>query len=119
VCAVWLSNTVTIKVIKVTGIEEACRRAIEAANQDNAWRSTGVTFIDAILESDDADPWQLAASHLPMPLRLAEDSEAQGLRAALLGLLNRATEMGRSEAKAWRIAKHFAGRSEPDAAPQE
>jgi hypothetical protein len=51
--------------------------------------------------------------------RFAEDREAQGLRAALLGLLDWAATMGGWEAEAWRIAERIAGRSEPDDAPRE
>lgn len=114
VCAAWLSNTTTVQ---ASDIEDACRRAIEAANQDSAWRSTGAcgpTFVDAVAEGEDADSWQLAASHLPVPPRFAEDSEAQALRAALLGLLDWAAAMGGWEAEAWRIAERLVRRSEPD-----
>lgn len=119
VCAAWLSNTITVQ---ASDIEDACRRAIETATRDSAWRSTGAcgpTFVDAITEGEDADPWRVAASHLPVPPRFAEDREAQELRAALLGLLDRAAAMGGWEAEVWRVAERAAGRSEPDDAPRE
>jgi hypothetical protein len=34
VCAARLSNTITVE---ATDIDDACRRAIEATNQDSAW----------------------------------------------------------------------------------
>ncbi len=77
VCAAWLSNTITVQ---ASDIDDACRRAIEAANQDSAWRSTGAcspTFVDAVAEGADVDSWRVAASHLPAPPRFAEDREAQ------------------------------------------
>jgi hypothetical protein len=126
VCAAWLSNTITVQ---ASDIEDACRRAIETATRDSAWRSTGAcgpTFVDAITEGEDADPWwateharEGAASHLPVPPRFAEDREAQALRAALLGLLDWAAAMGGWEAEAWRIAERAAGRSDPADAPRE
>jgi hypothetical protein len=119
VCAAWLSNTITVE---AADIDDACRRAIEATNQDSAWRSTGAcgpTFVDAVAEGADVDPWRVAASHLPVPPRFAEDREAQGLRTALLGLLDWAAAMGGWEAEAWRIAERAAGRSEPDETPRE
>jgi hypothetical protein len=54
VCAAWLSNTITVQ---ASDIEDACRRAIETATRDSAWRSTGAcgpTFVDAITEGEDA-----------------------------------------------------------------
>jgi hypothetical protein len=119
VCAAWLANTITVH---ASDIEDACRRAIETANRDSARRSAGAcgpTLVDTITDGEHADPWRIAASHLPVPPRFAEDREAQALRVALLGLLDWAAAMGGWEAEAWRIAERAAGRSEPADAPRE
>ena len=51
------ANTVTVE---AASLEEALEKAIETANDDDAWRSTdhcGPTFVDAVCEGADADPW--------------------------------------------------------------
>ena len=106
-------------VVDASNAEEACERAIEIANESNAWRSSddcGRTFVDAIAEGDDVDPWDVD-SRLPVPLAFAEHGEVQMLREALLGLLDWAAAMGGWDAEAWRAAERAVGR--PDAAGAE
>ena len=45
--------------VEAETLEEALDKAIETANADDAWRSTGHcsdTFVDAVCEGADADP---------------------------------------------------------------
>ena len=68
------ANTVTVE---AETLEEALDKAIETANADDAWRSTdccGATFVDAVCEGADADPWDPYAA-LPIPDRFTEQGE--------------------------------------------
>ena len=68
------ANTVTVE---AETLEEALDKAIETANADDAWRSTdccGRTFVDAVCEGADADPWDPDAA-LPIPDRFTEQGE--------------------------------------------
>ena len=53
-----VANTVTVE---ADTLEEALEKAIEAANEDPAgWKSTGHvgdSYVDAVCEGADADPW--------------------------------------------------------------
>jgi len=54
--AAYWANT---QIVEAENPEEACEKAIEAANSDSAWRSlddVGDTFVDAICEGE-GDPW--------------------------------------------------------------
>ena len=66
-----VANTVTVE---ADTLEEALDKAIEAANEDPAgWKSTGHvsdSYVDAVCEGADADPWGDAA--LPVPHRFTE-----------------------------------------------
>ena len=57
-----VANTVTVE---ADTLEEALEKAIEAANEDPAgWKSTGHvsdSYVDAVCEGADADPWGGAA----------------------------------------------------------
>ena len=68
------ANTVTVE---ADTLEEALEKAIEAANQNpDGWRSTDhVTdsFIDAVCQGADCDPWGEGA--LPVPDRFTERGE--------------------------------------------
>ena len=68
------ANTVTIM---ADTLEEALEKALEAANEDpDGWRSTDhVTdsFIDAVCQGADCDPW--GESALPVPDRFTERGE--------------------------------------------
>ena len=68
------ANTVTVE---ADTLEEALEKAIEAANEDpDGWRSTdhvSDTFIDAVCEGADRDPWGEGA--LPVPDRFTERGE--------------------------------------------
>ena len=63
------ANTVTVE---AETLEEALEKAIETANADDAWRSTGRlsrTFVDAVCEGAGADPRDAA---WPVPDRFTE-----------------------------------------------
>ena len=66
------ANTVTVE---ADTLEEALEKAIEAANQNpDGWRSTDhVTdsFIDAVCEGADRDPWARARCRCPTGSRSA------------------------------------------------
>ena len=65
------ANTVTVE---ADSLDDALEKAIETANEDPAgWRSTdhcSDTFIDAVCEGADCDPWGGGA--LPVPYRFSE-----------------------------------------------
>ena len=70
----YFANTVTVE---AGTLDEALEKAIEAANRSDAWRSLdhcGDTFVDAVCEGADADPWTTDAS-LPVPDRFTEHGE--------------------------------------------
>ena len=68
-------NTVTVE---ADTLEEALEKAVETANEDAAgWRSTdhvSESFVDAVCEGADADPWDQVAT-LPVPARFSEHGE--------------------------------------------
>ena len=68
------ANTVTVE---AETLEEALEKAIETANADDAWRSTGRlsrTFVDAVCEGAGADPRDTDAAW-PVPERFTERGE--------------------------------------------
>ena len=68
------ANTVTVE---AETLEEALEKAIETANADDAWRSTGHcsrTFVDAVCEGAGADPRDPDAAW-PVPERFTERGE--------------------------------------------
>ena len=70
----YFARTVTVE---ADSLDEALDKAIEAANRSDAWRSIdhcGRTFVDAVCEGADADPWATEAS-LPVPDRFTEQGE--------------------------------------------
>ena len=70
----YYANTVTVE---ADTLEEALERAIEKANESDAWRSldhVGDSFVDAVCEGADADPWAADAA-LPIPGRFTEQGE--------------------------------------------
>ena len=70
----YFAHTVTVE---ADTLDEALEKAIEAANRSDAWRSLdhcGDTFVDAVCEGADADPWATEAS-LPVPDRFTEPGE--------------------------------------------
>ncbi len=72
--AAYHANTVTVE---AETLEEALEKAVEAANGSDAWRSLdhcGDTFVDAVCEGADADPWDPDAA-LPVPSRFTERGE--------------------------------------------
>ena len=68
------ANTVTVE---ADSLDEALEKAIETANEDPAgWRCTdhcSETFVDAVCEGADCDPWGEGA--LPVPDRFSERGE--------------------------------------------
>ena len=70
----YFANTVTVE---AATLDEALEKAIEAANQSDAWRSLdhcGDSHVDAVCEGADADPWAADAA-LPIPDRFTEQGE--------------------------------------------
>ena len=65
-------------VVEAETIEQALDRAIVAANEGDGWSSLDVcgdTFVDAVAQGDDVDPWKEFASSLPVPARFTERGE--------------------------------------------
>ena len=74
--AAYYANTVTVE---ADTLEEALERAIDAAESDSSWKSIdycGPTFVDAVAEGADADPWRDFMSAIPIPERFTEDGRA-------------------------------------------
>ena len=68
------ANTLTVE---AETLEEALEKAIETANADEDWRSTGRlsrTFVDAVWEGADSDPRDTDAAW-PVPDRFTERGE--------------------------------------------
>lgn len=100
-----------IEVVEAASVEQACERAIEAANESEAWRSIddcGPTYVDVVAEGD-VDPWSAATPSVPVPLRFAEHGETQALRTALLALLDWAAATGVPQEGRWRDARLAVG----------
>jgi len=65
-------------VVEAETIDEALDRAIVAANEGDGWSSLDVcgdTFVDAVAQGNDVDPWKEFASALPVPARFTERGE--------------------------------------------
>ena len=70
--AAYSANTV---VVEAATLDAAVDAAIALANDDPRWRpldACGPTFVDAVAEGADADPWDGYASALPVPARFTE-----------------------------------------------
>jgi hypothetical protein len=62
-------------VVEAKAIEQALERAVIAANEGDGWSSQDVcgdTFVDAVAQGRDLDPWKDFASSLPVPARFTE-----------------------------------------------
>ena len=73
--AAYYANTVQVG---AESLEAALDRAIEKANDDPHWRALdhcGPTFVDAVAEGADADPWSAFSPVLPIPDRFTEEGE--------------------------------------------
>jgi len=73
--AAYYANTVEVE---EESLEAALEHAIETANDDPHWKALdhcGPTFVDAVAEGADADPWSGMASALPVPDRFTEEGE--------------------------------------------
>ena len=65
--AAYYANTV---VVDADTLDHALERAISAANDDPSWKSLddcGPTFVCAVAQGADAEPWHGAASAIPVP----------------------------------------------------
>jgi len=75
-CA-YMSHVANTVLVEADSLEEALEKAIEAANEDPAgWKSTGHvsdSYVDAVCEGADADPW--GEGSLPVPDRFSEHGE--------------------------------------------
>jgi hypothetical protein len=73
--AAYYANTVEFE---AESLETVLDRAIEKANENPHWRAPdhcGPTFVDAVAEGADADPWSAFSSVLPIPDRFTEQGE--------------------------------------------
>ena len=73
--AAYHANTVDVE---AESLDAALEQAIERANDDPHWKALdhcGPTFVDAVAEGPDADPWSGFASALPIPDRFTEAGE--------------------------------------------
>ena len=73
--AAYYANTVQVK---ADSLDAALEQAIETANDDSHWKALdhcSSTFIDAVAEGADADPWSAFSSVLPIPDRFTERGE--------------------------------------------
>jgi hypothetical protein len=76
-CSFAPYDTKTV-VVEAETIEQALDRAIVAANEGDGWSSLdicGDTFVDAVAQGNDVDPWKEFASALPVPARFTERGE--------------------------------------------
>ena len=76
-CSFASYDTKTV-VVEAETVEQALDRAIVAANEGDGWSSLDVcgdTFVDAVAEGQDADPWTDFASYLPVPTCFTERGE--------------------------------------------
>ena len=74
-CGYYAHYHITVR-IEADDLDAACRAAIAQANECDAWRSgdhVTETYVDAITEGGDADPWGPDA--LPVPLRFTHEGE--------------------------------------------
>lgn len=116
----FASYDVNVVTVEAATPEEACARAVELANQSDGWKSLdhcGDTFVDALAEGEDVDPWADFVSAVPVPAGFKERDDEE-LRAALTGLLDWAAMMGGWDAPAWREAERVLGRG-PGVAGEE
>ncbi|ABS63432.1 MULTISPECIES: hypothetical protein [Parvibaculum] len=83
--AAYYANTVTVE---AETFDAALEKAIVAANESDGWKpldDCGPTFIDAVAEGDDADPWREFASSLPVPPRFSERGEPVAVTVTVSG----------------------------------
>lgn len=67
-------NTVTVE---AETIEEACRKAIEQANDESSWRSydgVGETYIERVVEGEHQSAWDDGATAVDTPPKHAEEA---------------------------------------------
>jgi hypothetical protein len=65
--------------VEADTLDDACDAAIALANESDGWSPLDVsskTFVDAIAQGPDADPWTDFASSLPVPQCFTERGEA-------------------------------------------
>ena len=81
----YYTNTVTVE---AETLHEALEKAIEAANDDPSSTSPdycGPTFIDAVAEGANADPWNGFASAIQVPERFTEAGEPPRITVTVKG----------------------------------
>ena len=97
----YFANTVTVE---ADTLDEALEKAIETANQSDAWRSldhVGDSHIDAVCEGADVDPWATDTA-LPIPDRFTEQGEPP-----LITITDRAKPGGGIEVTRGRVLLRF------------
>lgn len=65
--AAYYANTVTVE---AETLDDALDKAIVVVNEDTSWKSLdhcSPTFVDAVAEGADADPWRDHVSAIPVP----------------------------------------------------
>jgi hypothetical protein len=70
--AAYCANTVTVE---ADTLDDALDKAIAVANDNASWKAldhSGPTFIEAVAQGADADPWRDHASAVPVPERFTE-----------------------------------------------
>lgn len=75
--------------VEAATAEEACAKAIEAADQDSNWRNTDdvtTSFVDAIAEGEDADPFEGDADLL-VPPAFTDTARMSGVSRQMAGVL--------------------------------
>lgn len=78
--------------VEAESVFEACHRAVEEASGVDAWKGldhVSNTYVDAIREGEDIDPWSREGSRIPVPLEHSEIAAIGGYEAARAGDLHR------------------------------
>lgn len=108
----------TTVVVEAATPDEACERALAAANDSSNWKSLdhcGDTFVDALAPGEDVNLWGPTSSVVPVPPLFSEAASSPA-GADLVVLLERlvawAGTMGGWDAPVWREAETLVARLE-------
>ena len=74
----YAATYATTVVVTAKTLEDALEAAIAEASAQSRWRAIdvpGPTFVDAVAEAADADPWAGLRSAIPVPERFTEQGE--------------------------------------------